>query len=67
MWGRKRRQQAQEADVLAARAAQDHADAVIAHVDAQEPEVAQIVTRLQTRGRANHFGEALQLAMEKRR
>jgi len=67
MWGRKRRHAEQSADVLAAQAAQQQTEDIIAHVDSEEAELIQIVTRLAHRSSANHFGEALELAMEKRR
>lgn len=67
MWGSRKRSEEHTAEVVAARQAQDHADAVIRHVDSQDPEVKQLVTRLRTRERQNHFGEALMIAMEKRR
>lgn len=67
MWGRKRERAAeQEKDVAAARAAQQHAEEVIAIVDAQQAEVAQIVHRLERRELKNNFGDALVIAMEKR-
>ena len=67
MWGLKKKkaiQAAKEIDI--ARAQQDRAERVIAHVDSQETEVTEIVTRLQRRERLNHFGEALMIAMERK-
>lgn len=67
MWRLKKKVREQHAaSINDARESQARTEAVIAHLDSQEPEIEEIVTRLQHRERANHFGEALMLAMERR-
>jgi hypothetical protein len=68
MFGRKRKRAAEQVDsIRAARLAQERADRVIEHVQAQQPEVDERVGRLNRRGIRNGFGEALHEAMERRR
>jgi len=68
MWGRSKVKRTQQlAEIAVARAAQDRADAVIAHVESQDEEISQIVHRLERREKANNFGASLMKAMEKRR
>lgn len=67
MWGRRsRRAEAHVDSIRAAQLARSQADAVIAYVEAQQPEVDERVNRLQERVRVNHFGESLMNAMRRR-
>lgn len=67
MWGSRRKRAEQHTDsIRAAHLARAQADAVIAHVDAQQPEVEERVARLQERVIRNHFGESLMDAMRRR-
>lgn len=65
MWG-KRKKRTAEPEIYEAREAKARAEAVIAHIESQEPEVQQKVTSLLRRQLKNHFGESLVIAMEKR-
>ena len=65
-WNKKKEQDAHNARVQSALHSQDFADSVIAKVESQEIEVVQVVDRLETRARRNHFGEALELAMQRK-
>lgn len=57
----------QDAEIVAARAAQARAHSTIEHVKQQQPEVAELVRSLEQRQRRNNFGRALEIAMEGRR
>lgn len=65
MWGLRSKPD-QDEELKTAKAGQELAEAVIARLDSQAQEVTDIVSRLQKRERRNNFGEALQVAMERR-
>jgi hypothetical protein len=62
MWGRKRKTGTPN-DTGAAKAGQEHAEAVIRLVESQQPEVNQTVHRLERRSRRNHFAESMEKSM----
>lgn len=68
MWGRRKRRAAEQVDsIRAAKVAQARADQVLRRVAAQQPEVDERVGRLKRTELRNGFGEALELAMERRK
>ena len=66
MWWIRHNRADHEKRVQEAVTSQQYADNVLAKVSSQDEEVKQVVTRLETRSRRNHFGEALTIAMERR-
>ena len=55
MWSRKKRRETMMTN--------HHTDAIIAHVQSQDEEVAQIVNRLENREPRNHFVESMERAL----
>lgn len=66
MWGRKKTKLDERRELEIAAAGKQLADDVIARLDSQELEISEITMRLKKRERANNFGEALVVAMERR-
>jgi hypothetical protein len=57
----------EDAEIIAARAAQARAHSAIEQVQQQQQEVAELVRSLERRRQRNNFGRALEIAMEGRR
>lgn len=68
MWwsNRKKKEKVDTDQIKLAIKEQEKAEALIAKLDSQAPEVKEIVMRLAVREAKNNFGEALVLAMGKR-